>query len=82
VSALVSHTAVEPRRVGGYAARQVTLLDLLDRLLEGGVVIQGDVTLAVADIDLVDLSLRVLVAAVESAGRDLRGPLNRTAGRP
>lgn len=48
------------------AERDVTLLDLLDRLLEGGVVIHGDVTLAVADIDLVHVALRLVVASVES----------------
>ncbi len=50
-------------------AREVTLLDLLDRLLEGGVAIQGDITLAAADIDLVDLSLRIVVGAVDKLGR-------------
>lgn len=57
------------------AAREVTLLDLLDRLLEGGVAIQGDVTLAAADIDLVNLSLRLVVGSVGAVGRDLRGPI-------
>ncbi len=47
------------------AAREVTLVDLLDRLLWGGVVIQGDITLSAADIDLVQLDLRILVAAVD-----------------
>jgi len=42
------------------------LVDLLDRLLAGGVVIEGDVTLAVADVDLVHLSLRAVLAAVET----------------
>lgn len=45
--------------------REVTLVDLVDRLLGGGVVISGDITLAVADIDLVQVSLRALVASVE-----------------
>ena len=45
--------------------REVTLVDLVDRLLGGGVVISGDITLAVADIDLVQVSLRALVATVE-----------------
>jgi Gas vesicle protein len=44
-------------------AEPVTLVDLLDRLLAGGVVVQGHVTLAVADIDLVDLDIALLVAA-------------------
>ena len=46
-------------------SREVTLVDLVDRLLGGGVVISGDITLAVADIDLVHVSLRALVASVE-----------------
>jgi hypothetical protein len=46
--------------------REVTLVDLVDRLLGGGVVIAGDITLAVADIDLVHVSLRALVASVET----------------
>lgn len=60
--------------------REVTLLDLLDRLLEGGVVIQGDITLAAADIDLVDVSLRLIVAAVETVGSDLQGRLALAGG--
>jgi Gas vesicle protein len=48
------------------AAREVTLIDLLDRLLAGGIVIHGEVTLAAADIDLVNLSLRAVVGAVDS----------------
>jgi hypothetical protein len=47
------------------ASRQVTLVELVDRLLAKGVVISGDITLAVADIDLVELHLRALVASVE-----------------
>lgn len=49
------------------ASRDVALVDLLDRLLGGGVVIAGEVTLAVADIDLVHVSLRALVSSVASA---------------
>ncbi|HEY2436345.1 MAG TPA: gas vesicle protein [Solirubrobacteraceae bacterium] len=53
-----------------YGTRQVTLVDLVDRLLGGGVVIQGHITLAVADIDLVELDLRVLVGSIDKlAGR-------------
>jgi Gas vesicle protein len=44
----------------------VTLVDLLDRLLAGGVVIIGDVTLSLADIDLVHVSLRLVVSSVPS----------------
>jgi hypothetical protein len=45
----------------------VTLIDLLDRLLAGGVVIEGHITLSVADIDLVELHLGVILAATDKA---------------
>jgi hypothetical protein len=44
---------------------QVTLVDLIDRLLQGGVVIQGQVVLSAADIDLVEVDLSLVVAAVD-----------------
>ncbi|MGW0965181.1 gas vesicle protein [Streptomyces sp. NPDC002516] len=46
--------------------RQVALVDLLDRLLAGGVVLAGDVVLSVADIDLVRVSLRALIVSVSA----------------
>ena len=49
------------------AQREVALVDLVDRLLGGGVVIAGEITLAVADVDLVHVSLRALVSSVEKA---------------
>jgi Gas vesicle protein len=44
-------------------SRPVTLVDLIDRVLAGGVVVHGHVTLAVADVDLIDLDVALLVAA-------------------
>ena len=49
------------------AERDVALVDLIDRLLGGGVVIAGEITLAVADVDLVHVSLRALVSSVATA---------------
>jgi gas vesicle structural protein len=46
--------------------RDIGLVDLIDRLLDGGVVIHGDITLAVADVDLLYVGLRALVASVET----------------
>jgi hypothetical protein len=43
---------------------RVALVDLLDRVLGGGVVIAGEVTLSIADVDLVTVSLRALVTSV------------------
>ena len=45
----------------------VALVELVDRLLDKGVVLCGDVTLSVADVDLVYVGLRVLLSSVEKA---------------
>jgi hypothetical protein len=44
--------------------QRIALVDLLDRLLAGGVVIAGDVTISIADVDLVRISLRALIASI------------------
>lgn len=49
--------------------RDVTLLELLDRALDKGVVLWGDLTLSVANVDLVYVGLRVLLTSVEAAHR-------------
>ncbi|MFF7731284.1 gas vesicle protein [Streptomyces sp. NPDC008001] len=46
------------------AQQQAALIDLLDRLLSGGVVLTGDLVLSIADIDLVRISLRAVVVAI------------------
>lgn len=47
-------------------SERLALVDLLDRVLAGGVVIAGDVTLSIAGVDLVRVSLRALVASVSA----------------
>ena len=51
------------------AYRQVTLVELVDRVLDKGVLIAGDITLSVADIDLVELRLQALLASVGTLER-------------
>ena len=46
------------------AERPVALVDLLDRVLAGGVVVSGELTLAIADVDLVHISLRTLLTSI------------------
>jgi gas vesicle structural protein len=48
------------------AGSSITLVELVDRLLDKGVVVSGEVTIAVADIDLIELGLRVLLSSVET----------------
>lgn len=50
-------------------SRDVTVVELLDRLLDKGVVLAGDLTISVAGVDLVELSLRVLLCSTEAAER-------------
>jgi Gas vesicle protein len=45
---------------------RLALVDLLDRVLAGGVIISGDVTLSIAEVDLVTVSLRALVTSVSA----------------
>ena len=52
--------------------RRITLLEVLDRVLDKGVVISGDIVISVADVDLVYLGLKVLLSSVETMER-LRG---------
>jgi len=50
--------------------RHVSLCEALDRVLNTGVVALGEVTLSVADVDLIYLGLQLVVTSIES-GREL-----------
>jgi hypothetical protein len=56
--------------------REVALVDLVDRALNAGVVISGDITISLADIDLVYLDLRLLLGSVPTLRRDLTDALD------
>jgi Gas vesicle protein len=61
-------TTVAPTAAGDRAEYgQIALVDLLDRVLGTGVAIAGDLTLSIADVDLVRISLRALVSSVRAA---------------
>ncbi|MFF9482785.1 gas vesicle protein [Streptomyces sp. NPDC014733] len=71
-------TAREPATVEGpLPDRQIALIDLLDRLLSGGVVLTGDLVLSIADIDLVRVSLNALIASISE-----QSPVPWTADLP
>lgn len=48
------------------AEQQVTLIELVDRVLNKGVVLAGDITLSVAGVDLVYVGLRLLLTSIAS----------------
>jgi gas vesicle structural protein len=66
VTAVVPSAEAQARRE---LAQQVTLVELLDRILDKGVVISGEITLAVAGIDLVEVGLQALIASVDRLER-------------
>ncbi|HEY8806703.1 MAG TPA: gas vesicle protein [Candidatus Limnocylindria bacterium] len=45
---------------------ELSVLDLVDRLLNRGVVITGEATISVAGVDLIYLGLNVILTAVET----------------
>jgi gas vesicle structural protein len=51
---------------------ELSLLETLDHVLNRGLVITGEITIAVADIDLIFVGLNVLISSVETANEVLR----------
>ena len=60
-----SHALTQASSKALVDAREVTLLDLVDRAVDHGVILAGDITIAVADVDLIYVGLQVLLASVE-----------------
>ncbi|MEV0700218.1 gas vesicle protein [Saccharopolyspora sp. NPDC050389] len=52
-------------------SREIALVDLLDRLLAGGVVLVGDVTISLAGVDLVRVSLRAIITSIHEGTMDV-----------
>ena len=63
-------------------SEDATLLDMLDRLLNKGVVVGGDVVLGVAGVDLVYLRLSALLSAVDRVFSQTGGAKRRHNSGP
>lgn len=67
----------------GVKSKDITLLEILDRALDKGVVVSGDIVISVADVDLVYLGLKVLLSSVETMeelrGAAIEGPMQEPA---
>ena len=59
-------------------AQEATLLDLLDRVIDQGVVLAGDLTISVANVELIYVGLRVLLAPVERLPELARPSIDET----
>ena len=62
----------EPVALAGASDEDVSLLDVLDHVLNAGVVIHGSLVLSIAGVDLVYLGLNVVLTSVETALQNLR----------
>ena len=61
--------------------QQVSLCEVLDRVLNKGVVVAGEATISVADIDLVYLGLQIVLTSMETARQKVSlAPLHLGAG--
>lgn len=52
-----------------FKSKKVTLIDALDRVIDKGAYVDGEVVLRVADVDLVFIGLRLIITSVSNAER-------------
>ena len=68
-------TSAQVSTTSALEAPQISLVDLLDRLLGTGVVLSGDVVISLAGVDLVQVRLHALITSVR--GEMAMQPSNR-----
>lgn len=66
---------------GGIGDESHSLVELVNRLLDRGVVISGDVTISVAGVDLVYLGLNAVLSSIQTAREHLGRPVGGIEGR-
>jgi gas vesicle structural protein len=47
-------------------SKEITILEVLDRVLNKGVILTGDIVISVADVDLVYLGVKLMLSSVET----------------
>jgi len=73
---------VPERGVFGGDTTGTSLVDLLDRVLQRGVYVSGDVTICLAGIDLARLDLRLLLTGIEAGPVLESNPARVVRARP
>ncbi len=63
-------------------SKNATLLEILDRVLDKGVVISGDIVISVADVDLIYVGLKVMLSSVERMERLRGAPMSGAMEEP
>lgn len=68
VSTILNGPRPESRRLAGATqAGSGNLADLLERVLDKGIIIAGDITLCLGEIELLQIKIRLLIASVDRA---------------
>jgi gas vesicle protein GvpA/GvpJ/GvpM family len=57
----------KPQRSMTHAVESATLADVLERILDKGLVIAGDIKIKIVDIELLTIQIRLLVCSVDKA---------------
>jgi len=57
--------------IGSGGDNEVSLLEILDHVLNSGVVIHGNLVISLAGVDLVYVGLNVILTSIETAVRNL-----------
>jgi hypothetical protein len=72
--------------LGGEGGDEVSLLEILDHLVNSGVVIHGTLVISLAGVDLIFLGLNVVLTSIESAHQSMAKHATlkptKTAARP
>jgi hypothetical protein len=63
-------------------SERLVLSDLINRVLDKGVVISADLTISIADVDLIQLDLKVLISSVATLRRRADQTRDRLSLRP
>lgn len=50
-----------------HSTQATNLADILERVLDKGIVIAGDITISLADVELLNIKIRLLIASVDKA---------------
>ena len=58
-----------PLSLSQISRRDLTLIDLLDRILDKGVIINGDITVSIGKVELLSLKINLVIASLETAKR-------------
>ena len=67
--------------IGGDGSDELSLLDILDHVLNSGVVIQGSIVISIGGVDLVYVGLNVVLTSVETALRTIEADQQKSLGR-